>query len=141
MSVKIDVTYEGDLHCVAIHGPSGDRLPTDAPVDNQGRGEHFSPTDLVAGALGTCMLTIMGLAARNHDIDMTGSRATVIKEMSAVPRRHISKLTVEIRLPARLDAQSRTILERAALGCPVHASLGPDTEVELTFVDSQVASA
>ena len=134
MVVRVDVSYEGDLHCVAVHGPSGDRLPTDAPTDNQGRGEHFSPTDLVGTAMGTCMLTIMGIAARERYIDMSGAHASILKEMSAVPRRHISKLTVRIMLPARLDEKSRAILERAALGCPVHASLGPDTLVDLAFV-------
>ena len=134
MSVKIDVTYDGDLHCTVVHGPSGNRFLTDAPVDNRGRGEHISPTDLVAAAIGSCMLTIMGIAARNHDIDMAGARATVVKEMSAVPRRHISKLTVVITLPARLDARARRLLEAAARGCPVHASLGPDTQVDLSIV-------
>jgi putative redox protein len=112
MAVKIDITYEGDLHCTVVHGPSGSRFPTDTPVDNRGRGEHISPTDLVAAAIGSCMLTIRGIAAR--DRDMAGARATVVKEMSAVPRRHISKLTVEITLPARVDARARRLLEAAA---------------------------
>lgn len=134
MAVRMSVAYEGDLHCVATHGPSGDRLPTDAPLDNRGRGAHFSPTDLVGAAMGTCMLTIMGIAARDREIDMTGARAEVAKEMSNVPRRHISKLAVTITLPAKLDARARAVLEAAAHGCPVHASLGPDTEVALDFV-------
>jgi putative redox protein len=134
MPVKIDVTYEGDLHCTVVHAPSGNRFPTDAPVDNRGRGEHISPTDLVAAAIGSCMLTIMGIAARDHDVDMSGARASVVKEMSAVPRRHISRLTVEITLPARLDTRARRLLEAAARGCPVHASLGPDTAVDLRIV-------
>ena len=134
MSVQIDVLYEGDLHCSVVHGPSGERFRTDAPVDNQGRGEHVSPTDLVGAAMGSCMLTIMGIAARTHDIDMSGARARVVKIMSAVPRRHIGELRIEITLPAALDAKSRKKLERAALGCPVHASLGPDTHVDLKFV-------
>jgi putative redox protein len=134
MSVKIAVAYEGDLHCTVLHGPSGDRFRTDAPADNQGRGEHISPTDLVAAAMGSCMLTIMGIAARNHDIDMSGAHASVIKEMSAVPRRHISTLTVEITLGARLEPRARRILEAAARGCPVVASLGDMTDVDLSFV-------
>lgn len=133
MAVAIHVTYEGDLHCMAVHAPSGDRFLTDAPLDNQGRGEHFSPTDLVGAAMGTCMLTIMGIAARNHGIDLRGARAHVEKEMSAVPRRHISKLTVRITLHPGLDPRQRAILERAARGCPVYASLGPDTAVDLQF--------
>jgi putative redox protein len=133
MAVQIDVRYDGDLHCTVIHGPSGERFLTDAPVDNQGRGEHISPTDLVAASIGSCMLTIMGIAARTHNIDMSGARARVVKIMSAVPRRHIAKLDVEIGLPSALDARARQILERAAHGCPVHASLGPDTRVDLSF--------
>ena len=134
MSVQIEVQYDGDLHCTVTHGPSGDRFPTDAPVDNQGRGEHISPTDLVAASMGSCMLTIMGIAARARGIDMEGARARVVKSMSAVPRRHISNLEVEIALPAGLDAKSRAVLERVADGCPVRASLGPGTRVELSFV-------
>jgi putative redox protein len=137
MSVKIDVTYEGDLHCTVVHGPSRDQLPTDAPADNQGRGEHFSPTDLVAAALGSCVLTVMGIAARRLEIDMTGARAVVHKEMSSVPRRHIGKLTVEIALPARLGPRERRLLESAARGSPVQASLGPDTEVELRIASAR----
>ena len=134
MSVRVDIDYTGDLHCEARHGPSGDRLPTDAPVDNKGKGEHFSPTDLLGTAMGTCMLTIMGIAAQEKGIDMSGAKATVDKEMSAVPRRHISKLTVVITLSDALDARERKVLEAAAHGCPVHASLGPDTAVDLSFV-------
>ncbi len=115
------------------HGPSGDRFLTDAPADNQGRGEHISPTDLMAASIGSCTLTIMGIAARTHGIDMSGARARVLKHMSNVPRRHISKLEVDFTLPKTLDAKARTILERAAHGCPVHASVGPDTHVDLKF--------
>lgn len=134
MSVKILVTYRGDLHCSAVHAPSGDCITTDAPVDNEGRGEHFSPTDLVAAAIGTCMLTIMGIAARKHEIDIRGASAEVLKEMSNVPRRHIAQLVVRITVPGRPDEAARRILEGAARACPVHASLGPSTEVELEFV-------
>ncbi len=131
--VKVEVTYEGDLQCVAVHGPSKDRIRTDAPLDNRGKGEHFSPTDLLGTAMGTCMLTIMGIAARDRNIDIRGARAEVQKEMSAVPRRHISKLTVRITLPAHLAERERRLMEAAARGCPVHASLGPQTEVDLGF--------
>lgn len=134
MSVRIDVHYEGDLHCTAIHTPSGDRMLTDAPPDNRGRGAHFSPTDLVAAAMGTCVLTVMGVVARDRDIDMRGARAEVHKHMSEVPRRHISKLTVEVTLPARLGDKERRILEGAGHACPVHNSLATHTEVALTFV-------
>ena len=134
MAVITDVAYDGDLHCTAIHRPSGDRLPTDAPVDNRGKGEHFSPTDLLGAALGTCVLTLMGIASRDRCIDMSGARAEVVKEMGAEPRRHISRLTVRVTLPAALTAKERTILERAGRHCPVEASLGPQTVVDLTFV-------
>jgi putative redox protein len=133
MAVKISIQYESALHCSAIHGPSGDRILTDAPADNRGKGEHFSPTDLVGTAIGSCMLTIMGIAAQDKKIDMGNARAVVLKEMSAVPRRHISKLSIAITLPEALDSRERRILEAAARGCPVVASLGPDTEVELDF--------
>ena len=134
MSVRVDVRYEGDLHCVAVHEPSGDRLPTDAPVDNQGQGRHFSPTDLVGTALGTCMLTIMGLAAKARDIDLTGAHAVVHKEMGAEPVRHIARLEVVITLPPGIEPRHHAILEQAALTCPVHASLGERTTIDLKIV-------
>ena len=134
MAVRIDIRYEGDLNCTVVHGPSGNSLRTDAPTDNRGRGAHISPTDLVAAAMGSCMLTIMGIVARDRDIDMSGAKASVVKEMSSVPRRHIGRLGVEITLPARLEPRERALLEAAARGCPVHASLGPGTEVALRFV-------
>src|ERR1700741_3673689 len=107
MGVTIEIAYDGDLHCTATHGPSGSRLTTDAPVDNRGKGELFSPTDLVGTAMGTCMLTIMGICARDKGIDRSGTTARVVKEMGAVPRRHIANLAVTITLPARLDARER----------------------------------
>ena len=134
MAVTVSIRYEGDLHCSAVHGPSGQRLLNDAPTDNRGRGEQFSPTDLIGTSIGTCMLTIMGIAAQDKGIGMDGARAEVVKEMSAVPRRHISRLGVTITLPAALSDRERRILEAAARGCPVCASLGPDTTVDLQFV-------
>ena len=134
MTVKIVAVYEGDLHCSAVHGPSGDGLATDAPADNQGKGERFSPTDLVAVALGTCVLTTMGIAAQRRGLDIRGAKVEVQKDMSPVPRRHIGKLTVRIELPAHLDERSRKIMELAAKECPVTASLGPMTDVETTIV-------
>src|ERR1700689_492648 len=91
--------YQGDLHCTSVHTPSGTELATDAPVDNQGRGESFSPTDLTATSLGTSMLTTMGIVARNLNVDLTGATATVEKEMSWAPPRKIHWLTVAIRIP------------------------------------------
>ena len=133
MAVRVDVVYDGDLHCTATHGPSGDRITTDAPVDNRGKGERFSPTDLVGTAMGTCMLTVMGIAARERGLDMKGAHAVVLKQMGATPRRHIARLTVAITLPAHLPDRDRAILEATARACPVHASLGPLTTVDLSF--------
>ncbi len=133
MSVQIDCRYEGDLHCAALHGPSGSTLATDAPADNQGRAETFSPTDLVATALGSCLLTIMGIYARPRNIRIEGARAVVHKEMTKTPPRRIARLTVHISLPAALSEKARGGLEQAARLCPVAASLHPDVEVVLAF--------
>jgi putative redox protein len=132
--VTIEVDYEGDLHCKAVHGPSGRDLATDAPTDNQGRGESFSPTDLVATALGTCMLTTMGILARTLSIDIAGSRATVEKEMTATPPRKIQRLKVKIDLPQGQSLENREKLERAAHTCPVARSLHADVEIPVEFV-------
>ncbi|MFZ0632748.1 MAG: OsmC family protein [Acidobacteriaceae bacterium] len=130
--VAIKVEYQGDLHCRAVHGPSGTELNTDAPKDNQGRGESFSPTDLVATALATCMLTTMGILARTLAIDMAGATATVEKEMTPPPRR-IQRLTARIHVPKALSAEDQQKLERAAHTCPVKNSLHPDVEMPITF--------
>jgi uncharacterized OsmC-like protein len=97
--VQIEVTYEGQLRTKATHGPSGNSLFTDAPVDNHGRGESFSPTDLVATALGTCMATVMGIFAGRHSIDLRGMRVTVKKGMTQTPVRRIGSLPTEILVP------------------------------------------
>ena len=131
--VNIQIEYQGDLHCKATHGPSGTVLSTDAPKDNQGRGESFSPTDLVATALGSCMLTIMGIAARTQNIDITGATASVDKEMTAAAPRRIQRLTVKIHVPHSLSEVDREKLERAARACPVHKSLHPDVEMPIEF--------
>lgn len=133
MNVRIDVTYDGDLRCTAVHGPSGDRLLTDAPTDNEGQGRHFSPTDLVATAVGTCVLTIMGIAAKKRAWSLDGSRVVVEKHMAAQPRRHISAVTLRFTLPATLSERARIVLEAVAETCPVVASLGPDTRVDMAF--------
>lgn len=129
--VKITIEYTGQLHCVAAHGPSGRRLETDAPVDNQGKGESFSPTDLVATALGSCMATVMGIYARQKDIDLAGMKIEVTKEMTQTPPRRIARLATEIWMPHSLDRNPA--LENAALTCPVHHSLHPDVEKPVTF--------
>jgi putative redox protein len=131
--VSIQIEYQGDLHCKATHGPSGAELSTDAPRDNQGRGESFSPTDLVATALGTCMLTIMGIAARTHNIDISGAAATVEKEMTAALPRKIQRLAVRIHVPHALSSADKEKLERAAYTCPVHKSLHPDVQIPIEF--------
>ena len=131
--VSIDVVYEGELHTQATHGPSGATLSTDAPVDNHGRGQSFSPTDLVATALGACMVTIMGIAAERHDWDLSGTRVRVTKGMVSEPVRRIGELAVEIHVPRELDERARTTLERAALTCPVHRSLHPDVDIPVRF--------
>ena len=131
--VQIETTYDGQLRTTATHGPSGNSLITDAPVDNHGRGESFSPTDLVATALGTCMATVMGIFAERHAIDLKGMRVTVKKEMVQTPVRRIGRLAAEIHVPLPADHPHRAALERAALTCPVHASLHPDTEKPVTF--------
>jgi putative redox protein len=134
MSVQIDLQYLGDLRTRAKHGPSGNELLTDAPVDNQGKGESFSPTDLVATALGTCMLTVMGIFARRHELDLAGTTATVQKEMSSTAPRRISRLTCEIRVSLAETHPLREALERAALTCPVHQSLHPEIDKPIVFV-------
>jgi putative redox protein len=131
--VTIQVEYQGDLHCKAVHGPSGTELATDAPADNQGRGESFSPTDLVATALGTCMLTMMGILARTLSIDIAGTTATVEKEMTATPPRRIQQLAVRIHVPQTHSPETREKLERAVRTCPVHKSLHPDVAIPIEF--------
>src|ERR1700749_1464215 len=96
---SIDFEYQGDLHCNAVHGPSGTALSTDAPKDNHGRGESFSPTDLIATALGSCMLTTMGILAGTLNVDIAGATATVEKEMASTPFRRVHQLRVRIHVP------------------------------------------
>ena len=131
--VNIQVEYQGELHCKATHGPSGAELITDAPKDNQGRGESFSPTDLVATALSACMLTIMGIAARTQNIDISGATASLEKEMTATPPRRIERLTVKIHVPLSPSPANKERLERAAHTCPVHKSLHPDVQIPIEF--------
>ena len=132
--VEITATYEGQLHCTATHGPSGATLPTDAPKDNMGKGEAFSPTDLVATALGTCMLTTMAIVAQRNNIAFDGARVRVTKEMVSQPHRRIGALGVEITVPGEFGEDDRRRLESAALHCPVHRSLHPDVQIPVTFV-------
>ena len=131
--VKINIVYEGKLRCRLTHGPSGSGINTDAPKDNNGKGEAFSPTDLVAAALASCMLTTMGIVAQRHGINIEGSTAHIVKEMTSTPPRRIAKLPVTIKLASGISASERPALERAALACPVHKSLHPDIEISVKF--------
>ena len=132
--VDIDIEYLGDLRCAAKHRPSGTKMITDAPVDNHGKGESFSPTDLMATALGTCILTTMGIVAQMMKIDLGGAKITVRKEMSASPPRRIAALPVTIDVPARLDEEQKQRLIRAAQACPVKQSLHPDIQMPIDFI-------
>lgn len=130
--VEISIDYSGQLHCNAVHGPSGAPLATDAPADNQGKGEAFSPTDLVATALGTCIATTMAIVAERHAVELKGMTVQVAKEMASDPRR-IGCLTTEVHLPLPADHPQRELLEQAALGCPVHRSLAAAMERPTKF--------
>lgn len=130
--VKITATYDGALRCTATHGPSGSVLSTDAPKDNQGLGASFSPTDLVATALATCMLTTMDLVARREGIALTGMRLEIHKQMASDPRR-IAALPAHVTVPGRLTAEQRQRLEATARGCPVARSLHQQVDQTVTF--------
>lgn len=136
MAVEIQAIYTGQLGCKATHGPSQNTLTTDAPADNGGKGESFSPTDLVATALATCVLTILGLVSQRHDLDLTGTKVSVTKEMIQQPVRRIGGLRTVVTVPAQLviDQPMRARLESAARKCPVHQSLHPDINAPIEFV-------
>lgn len=131
--VEISIKYLGDLRCEARHEPSGTVITTDAPVDNEGRGESFSPTDLAATSLGACMLTIMGIVARKQGVDLGETTVKVLKEMTPQPPRRIAKLTVVFTIPLPASHEKRAMLEEAARNCPVHLSLDPGVEQEMGF--------
>lgn len=132
--VSIDIVYEGQLHCEATHGPSGQTLTTDAPVDNKGRGESFSPTDLLATAVASCMATIMGIQADTLGLDITGMKIHVEKIMATEGPRRVAKLPVRIEMPIPHDDKTATVMARAASHCPVHHSIHPDIEVPIEWV-------
>lgn len=133
--MTISATYQGQLHCEATHTASNNTLVTDAPTDNGGRGAAFSPTDLVATALGTCVLTILGLVADRHQVDLTGTQVHVTKEMVAKPLRRIGRLVTVVTYPpsVELDDAMRDRLETAASHCPVHQSLHPEIDAPIEF--------
>ena len=129
----ITARYDGQLRCTLTHGPSGSVIETDAPTDNHGKGERFSPTDLVAAALPACIMTIMGIVAERHGIDLAGMKAETVKEMTKQPPRRIAALRTRITVPLPPDHPERPALERAALACPVHASLHPEIDAAVEF--------
>ena len=132
--VKMSIVYEGELRCRLTHGPSGQQIVTDAPVDNMGKGQAFSPTDLTAAALSSCMMTVMGIAAQRHGIELKGTTIDVEKEMVTTPIRRIGKITVVFHMAKGIDPAKRSMLERAAETCPVHKSLSTDVETPTTFI-------
>ncbi|MCK5400610.1 MAG: OsmC family protein [Flavobacteriaceae bacterium] len=126
------VIYKGNLRTENTHLKSGDTYITDAPIDNKGKGEAFSPTDTVATGLANCMLTVMGIKARDLDVNMDGTTAEVTKIMAPDPRR-ISKIEVVLNLPFKADAKHKKILEHTAKTCPVLYSLHPEIEKTISF--------
>ena len=126
------VRYLGELRTSSMHLQSGTEILTDAPIDNHGKGEAFSPTDMVANSLATCMITIMAIKARDMDIELKGTTAEVTKVMAAEPRR-ISEIHIIFQMNLVGDDKTKTILEKTAMTCPVHFSLHPDIKKEITF--------
>jgi putative redox protein len=132
--VKITGTYEGELHCAALHSPSGNQLTTDAPADIGGRAASFSPTDLVAAAYVTCIATTMAMMARKHGHELGAVRYEVTKEMTLTLPRQIARLVATFWLPPSARAVPAGELERAAHGCPVHRSLAPEVVKDIHFI-------
>ena len=134
MAVDITGRYAGNLKVDLRHGPSGTEIRTAAPVDNNGDGSSFSPTDLLAASLGACMVTVMGIYAQKHGIPFEGAEFRLEKHMRAEPRR-VERIPVTVRMPAALDEKQRRALEHVALTCPVHRSLLPEIERDIRFVN------
>ena len=132
---RVNIVYINNLRTETEHIASGKKIITDAPVDNNGKGEAFSPTDLVATALGSCMITIMAISANKYDIDVSGTNASIKKIMGSDPRR-ISEISIDINMNKNIEEKDRKRLERAALACPVHKSLHPDLEKKIRFIYS-----
>lgn len=126
------IEYVGDLRTICIHLQSGTQILTDAPTDNHGKGEAFSPTDLVATALGSCMVSIMAIKSKDLEVDLKDSTVSITKIMQAEPRK-IAKIIVELNMSIATSDKNKTILERSAMTCPVLLSLHPDIEKEVTF--------
>jgi putative redox protein len=130
--VKMECVYQGGFHCELTHGPSGNQIETDAPKDNMGKGEKFSPTDLVGAALASCVLTTMAIVAERDGISFAGAKATIEKNMIDKPRR-IGSLVMQITMPKDLSPEHRRKLEETAKHCPVHRSLHPDMQLPMSF--------
>ena len=131
--VKISAVYEGGLHCKLMHGPSGRTLDTDAPKDNMGKGEAFSPTDLSAASLLSCVMTTMAIYGQRHGIEMKGAEGEVEKEMSQDAPRRIVRLTMKVRMPKGIPPDRRKALENVGENCPVFKSLNPDVKAPVVF--------
>jgi putative redox protein len=131
--VQMTGIYQGYKHCELKHGPSGATIATDAPKDNNGKGEAFSPTDLVSIATGSCMMTVIAIHAERESVSIEGSHMAVKKEMQPAPRK-ISRITIELHLPQHIPIPFRQKFENAALNCPVKNSLNPDIEVPVSFI-------
>lgn len=132
MAITVHTRYLGDLRTEAKHLQSGNKITTDAPVDNQGRGEFFSPTDLLAASLGSCMLTIMGIASRTHGFNIDGTEVNITKVMGTAPRR-VVEIIVELTFLSDYEPKVKKILEAAAHECPVANSLHPDLKQTVIF--------
>lgn len=126
------ISYLGDLRTEATHIRSGEKIITDAPLDNKGKGEAFSPTDLLATSLGVCMITVMGIAARERNINMEGTTCSITKVMAADPRR-VSEIHAEISFPYSFNEKEKAVLEHTAKTCPVFYSLHPDIKKVISF--------
>ena len=126
--VHMTVDYTGDLRCRATHGPSTSQIETDAPADNHGKAERFSPTDLVGAALASCIATTLGILAQRKGWNLQGMRVEVDKEMTASPPRKIARLPVSLWMPTEMSPEDRQLVENTARSCPVHRSLSPEVD-------------
>ena len=129
---KFEIKYQGNLRTIATHLDSGSEISTDAPKDNHGLGQTFSPTDMVCSALASCILTIMAIAVEKNNVDVKGTKAMVKKIMANNPRR-IAKIEIDIVFPKEYDSKTKTILEKAAYNCPVHHTLSETVEKNISF--------
>jgi len=129
---KFEVKYQGNLRTIATHLDSGSKITTDAPKDNHGLGEAFSPTDILCSSLASCVLTIMAIAVEKRDVDIKGATAIIKKTMVNNPRR-IAKIDIDLTFPKKYDSKIKTILERAAYNCPVHHALSQSIEKNISF--------